>query len=57
MRKVDDGEKKKEKMLFLVAINVVASQHPNADQLERCTLVPIISVQPDVDWPQTKLYF
>ena len=43
MRKVEDGkkEKKKEKiMLFLMATNVVASRPPNADRLERHTLVP-----------------
>ena len=45
MRKVDDGKKekksKKKIMSFLVATNVVASRPPNADRLERRTLVPI----------------
>ena len=48
MRKVD-GRKRKERkekiMSFLVATNVVASRPPNADQLERRTLVPIPCVK------------
>ena len=51
MRKVDDGEKRKEKrkkkekekkiMAFIVATNGIASRPPNAGRLERRTLVPI----------------
>ena len=48
MRKVDDGEKKKKRkekkkrMTFLVATtSLPAVDRPNADRLERRTLVPI----------------
>ena len=51
MRKVDDGEKKKEKtrkemkiMAEIVATYVVASQPPNGDQLQRRTYVPILQI-------------
>ena len=44
MRKIDDGEKKKEKekkiTVEIVATNVVASQPPNGDRLQRRPLVP-----------------
>ena len=46
MRKVDDGEEKKEKrkekkiMTFIVATTSLPVDRPNADRLERRTLVP-----------------
>ena len=51
MRKVDDGEKKKEKtrkekkiMAEIVATYVVASRPPNGDRLQRRTYVPILQI-------------
>ena len=50
MRKVDDGEKKKEKkekkkiMTFIVATTSLPVDRPNADRLERRTLVPIVEL-------------
>ena len=51
MRKVDDGEKKRKKrkkkkekkkiMTFIVATTSFPVDRPNADRLERRTLVPI----------------
>ena len=42
MRKVDDGEKKKKKiMTFIVATTSLPVDRPNAERLERRTLVPI----------------
>ena len=51
MRKVDDGEKKEKKekkkrkkiMTFIVATTSLPVNRPNADRLERRTLVPIYS--------------
>ena len=47
MRKIDDGERKKEKKerkkkitVEIVATNVVASRPPNGDRLQRRLLVP-----------------
>ena len=46
MRKIDDGERKKEKKrkkkitVEIVATNVVASRPPNGDRLQRRPLVP-----------------
>ena len=49
MRKVGDGEKRKRKRkekkitAEIVATNVVASQPPNGDRLQRRPLVPIVA--------------
>ena len=51
MRKVDDGEKKEKKeekkrkkiMTFIVATTSLPVDRPNADRLERRTLVPKVS--------------
>ena len=52
MRKIDDGERKKEKekrkkiTVEIVATNVVASRPPNGDRLQRRPLVPIFRYVP-----------
>ena len=43
MRKIDDGEKEKEKKKItveIVATNILASRPPNGDRLQRRPLVP-----------------